>query len=48
MTDLVPVPRQSLDSRITYAKALAASDLLPRAYQEIGRASCRERVCLYV
>ena len=33
MTDLVPVPRQSLDSRITYAKALAASDLLPRAYQ---------------
>lgn len=33
MTDLVPVARPSLDSRITYAKALAASDLLPRAYQ---------------
>ena len=33
MTDLVPVARPSLDSRITYAKALAVSDLLPRAYQ---------------
>lgn len=33
MTDLVPAARPSLDSRITYAKALAVSDLLPRAYQ---------------